>query len=55
MLHIKFDFDWPSGQRRILAGKKVVATLAPSILIGSSSYLEVIRIAITSRMSLNFS
>ena len=33
----------------------VVATLAPSILIGSSSYLEVTRIAITSRMSSNFS
>ena len=32
----------------------VVATLAPSILIGSSSYLEVTRIAITSRMSSNF-
>ena len=33
----------------------VVATLAPSILILSSSYLEVTRIAITSRMSSNFS
>ena len=33
----------------------VVATLAPSILIGSSSYLEVTRIAVTSRMSSNFS
>ena len=32
-----------------------VATLAPSILIGSSSYLKVTRIAITSRMSSNFS
>ena len=32
-----------------------VATLAPSILIGSSSYLEITRIAITSRMSSNFS
>ena len=32
----------------------VVATLALSILIGSSSYLEVTRIAVTSRMSLNF-
>ena len=32
----------------------VVATLVPSILIGSSSYLEVTRIAITSRMSSNF-
>ena len=31
----------------------VVATLAPSILIGSSSYLEVTRIVITSRMSSN--
>ena len=33
----------------------VVATLAPSILIRSSSYLEVTRIAITSRMGSNFS
>ena len=33
----------------------VVATLAPSILIRSSSCLEVTRIAITSRMSSNFS
>ena len=33
----------------------VVATLAPSILIGSSSYLEVKRITITSHMSPNFS
>ena len=33
----------------------VVATLAPSIFIRSSSYLEVTRIAITSRMSSNFS
>ena len=33
----------------------VVATLAPSILIGSSSYLEATKIAITSWMSLNFS
>ena len=33
----------------------VVATLAPSILIVSSSYLEVTRIAITSWMSSNFS
>ena len=30
-----------------------VVTLAPSILIGSSSYLEVTRIAITYRMSSN--
>ena len=33
----------------------VVTTLAPSILIGSSSYLEVTRIAITCRMISNFS
>ena len=33
----------------------VVASLALSILNGSSSYLEVTRIAITSRMSSNFS
>ena len=33
----------------------VVATLAPSILIRPSSYLRVRRIAITSRMSSNFS
>ena len=32
-----------------------MATLAPSILIGSLSYLEVTRIAIRSRMSSNFS
>ena len=33
----------------------VVATLAPSFLIGSSSYFGVTRIVITSRMSLDFS
>ena len=33
----------------------VVATPAPSILIRSSSFLEVTRIIITSRMSSNFS
>ena len=33
----------------------VVATLAPSILIGSSSYFKVTRIAITSRVNSNFS
>ena len=33
----------------------VVATQAPSILIGSSSYLELTRKAITSWMSSNFS
>ena len=32
----------------------LVSTLAPSFLIGSSSFLQVMRTAITSRMSLNF-
>ena len=33
----------------------VLATVAPSILIGSSSFVEVTRTFITSRMSSNFS
>ena len=33
----------------------VLATQAPSVLIGSSTYLDVTRIAITSRMTSNFS
>ena len=32
----------------------VVSTLAPSFLIGSSSYLQVMRTSITSRMSSKF-
>ena len=32
----------------------VVSTLAPSFLIGSSSYLQVMRTSITSRTSLKF-
>ena len=35
-------------------GKNLVSTLAPSFLIGSSSYLQVTRTSIISRMSLNF-
>ena len=35
-------------------GKNVVNTLAPSFLIGSSSYLQVTRTSITSRTSSKF-
>ena len=35
-------------------GENVVATLATSFLIGSSSFLGITRITITSRMSSNF-
>ena len=35
-------------------GENVVTTLAPSFLIGSSSYLQVTRTSITSRMSSKF-
>ena len=35
-------------------GENVVATLATSFLIGSSSFLQVTRTTITSRMSSNF-
>ena len=41
---------------RVIMGKmeNVVSTLAPSFLIGSSSYLQVTRTSITSRTSLKF-
>ena len=38
---------------RVISGN-VVSTLAPSFLIGSSSYLQVMRTSITSRMSSKF-
>ena len=37
---------------RVIMGENVVNTLAPSFLIGSSSYLQVTRISITSQTSL---
>ena len=39
---------------RVIMGENVVSTLAPSFLIGSSSYLQVMRTSITSRMSSKF-
>ena len=39
---------------RVIMGENVVTTLAPSILIGSSSYLQVTRTSITSRTSSKF-
>ena len=39
---------------RIIMGENIVTTLAPSFLIGSSSYLQVTRTSITSRTSSNF-
>ena len=39
---------------RVIMGKNVVTTLAPSFLIGSSSYLQVTRTSITSRTSSKF-
>ena len=39
---------------RVIMGENVVTTLAPSFLIGSSSYLQVTRTSITSRTSSNF-
>ena len=36
---------------RVIMGENVVSTLAPSFLIGSSSYLQVTRTYITSRTS----
>ena len=38
---------------RVIMGENVVNTLAPSFLIGSSSYLQVTRTTIISRKSLN--
>ena len=39
---------------RVINVENVVSTLAPSFLIGSSSYLQVTRISITSRTSSKF-
>ena len=39
---------------RVIMGENVVSTLAPSFLIGSSSYLQVTRTFITSRTSSKF-
>ena len=56
----EFKF-WPDTNTRVIcpcASEKllynVVTTLAPSFLIGSSSYLQVTRTSITSRTSLKF-
>ena len=40
---------------RVILGKNLVATLTPLLLIGSSSFLQVTRTIITSRMGLNLS
>ena len=40
---------------RVIIGKNSVVTLAPSFLIGSFSFLQVIRTTINSRLSSNFS
>ena len=39
---------------RVIMGINVLTTLAPSVLIGSSSYLQVTRTSITSRTSSKF-
>ena len=39
---------------RVIMGENVVTTLAPSFLIGSSSYLQVMRTSITSQTSSKF-
>ena len=39
---------------RVIMGKKFSTTLAPSFLIGSSSYLQVTRTSITSRRRSKF-
>ena len=39
---------------RVLLGENLVSTLAPSIVIGSSSYLQVTRTTIISGTSLKF-
>ena len=39
---------------RVIMGENVVSTLAPSFLIGTSSYLQVTRTSITSRTSSKF-
>ena len=42
------------GNHRVIMGENVVSTLAPSFLIGSSSYLQVTKTSIISRTSLKF-
>ena len=42
------------GNHRVIMGGNVVSTLAPSFLIGSSSYLQVTRTSIISRTSSKF-
>ena len=43
-----------NSSHRVIMGENVVSTLAPSFLIGSSSYLQVTRTSITSRTSSKF-
>ena len=43
-----------NSSNRVIMGENVVSTLAPSFLIGSSSYLQVTRTFITSRTSSKF-
>ena len=43
-----------NSSHRVIMGKNVVSTLAPSFLIGYSSYLQVTRTSITSRTSSKF-
>ena len=43
-----------NSSRRVIMGENVLSTLAPSFLIGSSSYLQVTRTSITSRTSSKF-
>ena len=43
-----------NSSHRVIMGENVVSTLAPSFLIGSSSYLQVTRTSITSQMSSKF-
>ena len=43
-----------NSSHRVIMGENVVSTLAPSFLIGFSSYLQVTRTFIRSRMSSKF-
>ena len=43
-----------NSSHRVIRGENVVSTLAPSVLIGSSSYLQVTRTSIRSRTSSKF-
>ena len=43
-----------NSSHRVIMGGNVVNTLAPSFLVGSSSYLQVTRTSITSRTSSKF-